>query len=138
MLLSYFRYNQSRNCLKLYSCKLKWPQNPIIQSHFSGDSPPEKGVFCWGGGDSPWCTGEHRDPVKPHRARDTQNKAGLAEVLRGQVTGVGTPRTKCGAQHGILPLEIHILKTKHCFRLHIQNAFPVFQSLMCIGIHYLK
>lgn len=73
---------QSRKWLKLYSCKLQWSQNPIIQSHFSVNSYHKKEV-CFGririkrlaGGseDFSLCPSEHRDPVKQPRARDVPN-----------------------------------------------------------------
>lgn len=109
---------QSRKCLKLYSCNLS-SQNPIIQSHFSVDSHYKKEAcfrrirnqeVYWGNEDFPSCPGKHRDPIKLHRARDTN--VGLARLLRGQMPETGTPRAQCGAQHGILPLGIDILKTR--------------------------
>lgn len=97
VLFGYFWYNQSRKWLKLYSCKLKWSQNPIIQSHFSIDSYHKKEV-CFGRIGNERCAREVRLFLVSQWARGScQTTQGQepAKLLRGQVTEISSARRQC-------------------------------------------
>lgn len=100
---------QSRKRLKLYSCTLKWSQNPIIQSHFSVDSHYKKEV-CFGRTRIKRFAGKIRTFPRAQVSSEILSdytglgtNVGLAR-LRGQMTETGIPSAQCGAQHGISPI----------------------------------